>query len=491
MTDSARPGAAPSIPDVKPFVPGEVERLRSQVAALEQLLDVHESTSLDQSGKLEQSLREKDELLERERATRDALEVAQVETRESEARYRTALERYQLVARATNDVVWDWDLVTSELLWNDAIHTTFRFPPEAIVHTIAFWYDHIHPDDRDRVVDGIHTVIDAGGDSWSDEYLFLLGDGQYATVLDRGHVARDEQGKAVRMLGAMLDLTLRKRVERELEEQVEASLALTEELEASNQHLQHALHDGEQAQDRAEAARAEAQTANKAKAQFLANMSHELRTPLNAIGGYAQLLTEGIRGPITELQRADLERIKRSQHTLLSLINDILNFAKIEAGKVNFAPRDVSLNELLGELESLVAPQLLQKRLRYEYNCCDPSYTAFVDPERLQQILLNLLSNAVKFTPDGGWIVVDCGATPNEMRVLVRDSGVGIPTDNLESVFEPFVQLERGQMASHSGTGLGLAISRDLARAMRGDLSAESTPDVGSTFILTLPRRGP
>lgn len=238
-------------------------------------------------------------------------------------------------------------------------------------------------------------------------------------------------------------------------------------------------------------ARADAEYANKAKSDFLASMSHELRTPLNAIGGYAELLASGIRGPVTETQRADLERIMRNQHHLLSLINDILNFAKVEAGRVRLDLQPVALSGVLDKLEPLIAPQLLEKRLTYEYRWCDPSYTAYVDSERLQQILLNLLSNAVKFTPPEGHITVECSANPDTILIWVRDTGIGIPPDKLEQIFEPFVQLDRGQSATRVGTGLGLSISRDLARAMGGDLTVESELDVGSTFTLSVPRHDP
>ena len=267
----------------------------------------------------------------------------------------------------------------------------------------------------------------------------------------------------------------------ELEQQVEESLVLTEELEEANQQLQ-------RANAAAEAARAAAEQANRAKSEFLANMSHELRTPLNAIGGYTDLLVAGIRGPLTAAQLADLDRVKRNQRYLLSLINDILNFAKLEAGRVQFTPKAVKMNEALGQLEALVTPQLQQKELRYEYRCCDPSYTAHVDPERLQQILINLLSNAIKFTPAKGEIIVECCSSSTHMEVRVHDSGVGIPADKLEQIFEPFVQLDRGQPAGNVGTGLGLSISRDLARAMNGDLRATSSVGKGSTFVLTLPK---
>jgi signal transduction histidine kinase len=233
-------------------------------------------------------------------------------------------------------------------------------------------------------------------------------------------------------------------------------------------------------------ARRAAESANEAKTQFLAVMSHELRTPLNAIGGYAELLLMGIRGSLSDEQKADLERIQRSQRNLLSLINDILNYAKLEAGHVDFVMAPVVLHSLLFDLESLITPQLRSRDLTYDYSGCDGALTAWGDAEKIRQILLNLISNAIKFTERGGTIAITCVDDDDMVSVVVRDTGIGIPSDRLSSVFEPFVQLERRLTSNHEGTGLGLAISRDLARGMGGELIARSELGKGSEFELRL-----
>ena len=235
------------------------------------------------------------------------------------------------------------------------------------------------------------------------------------------------------------------------------------------------------------AARREAERANLAKSQFLAAMSHELRTPLNAIGGYAQLLSMEVRGPITRDQRTDLTRIEQSQRHLLGLINDVLEFARIEAGRIEYHMTEVPVSTLLSELEDFVRPQLRDRQL--EFHCDQPSDEIVVraDPDKTRQILLNLLSNAVKFTPPKGRIDVGCERSDGVVLIRVRDTGVGIAEDRLESVFEPFVQVHRSLTEPTGGVGLGLAISRDLARAMNGDVHAESRVGEGSTFTLELP----
>lgn len=236
----------------------------------------------------------------------------------------------------------------------------------------------------------------------------------------------------------------------------------------------------------AERLREVADAANLAKTQFLANMSHELRTPLNAIGGYAELMSLGIRGPTTAAQQEDLKRIARSQRHLLGLINDILNFARLEAGRVEFDVASIPVRDIIGVVESLVAPQLQAKGIEYAWDA--DGVRVMADVEKASQILLNLLSNAIKFTPPNGRITITSAADENNVHIHVHDTGIGIAGDRLGAIFEPFIQLSRTLSQPTEGTGLGLAISRDLARGMGGELTVVSEPGSGSIFTLTLRR---
>jgi signal transduction histidine kinase len=277
----------------------------------------------------------------------------------------------------------------------------------------------------------------------------------------------------------------------ELEAQNENLQEQSVELEAQAEELQ-AQHEqltvlAGQLEIRTEAAEA----ANRAKASFLAAMSHDLRTPLNAIIGYVDLIALGLRGEVTSGQARDLERIRSSGRRLLALINDILNFARLEAGKVEIVLQPVGLDAALRELESSFLPQLKARELRYRYDGCPSNLTVQADPDRMEQIVLNLVSNAIKFTPPGGELAIDVEA-PDDVLVHVRDTGVGIPADQLSRIFEPFVQVDPRQTGDRDrGVGLGLAISRELARAMGGELTAESKPGVGSRFTLRLRRAEP
>ena len=305
-------------------------------------------------------------------------------------------------------------------------------------------------------------------------------DGSIRHVLVNSNV-RFEDGKFVHTRCFTRDITAR------YEAGVEREAAMERE-RLAREAAERAQSEAEQATADALRARALAEQANRAKSDFLAVMSHELRTPLNAIGGYTELIELGIHGPITPAQRDALERIQRSQRLLLGLVNQVLNYARVETGNIRYDVECVKLDDVLRAAEGSVAQQLRAKNIRYEYSGCDAGVEVQADVEKLQQISLNLLSNAVKFTETGGSIQLSIERRHRSVAVHVTDSGIGIPADKFDAIFDPFVQVDAKYTRTRDGVGLGLAISRDLARGMGGELAlTRSEEGVGSTFTLTLP----
>jgi signal transduction histidine kinase len=298
----------------------------------------------------------------------------------------------------------------------------------------------------------------------------------------------DKLLKSAALQTAASILLARQRAEQELlraREALEAKMAeLAESLAATNASLE----ERDRARAEAEEARHAAQAANDAKSRFLNMMSHELRTPLGAIGGYAALLEEGIAGPLTDEQRKYILRIRHNQAHLLQLVNELLDLGKIESGRMALHLEAVPVQTVVESVHSMIEPQIKASDLRLEVEADDPTLVFHADRERVGQIVLNLLSNAVKFTPPGGTVRIMVTGEPDLISFRVEDTGVGIPGDKLEAVFEAFFQVEASRSRSHGGTGLGLAISRQLARAMGGDLTVKSAPEKGSTFSLSLPR---
>ena len=238
-----------------------------------------------------------------------------------------------------------------------------------------------------------------------------------------------------------------------------------------------------------QAARKEAEAANRIKSELFARLSHEFRTPLHAVSGYLEILQQNIHGGLNEEQRKDVDRIHQAQEHLLALVNMILDFAKLEGGPIELSMAEIPIEETLRVAESLVAPQFAKKGVTYSHRPGDPSLSVFADREKVQQIIVNLLANAVKFTAPGGAVDLEWRIEDETLLVRVRDTGAGIPDDKVEQIFEPFVQLRAPGSLPGGGTGLGLPISRDLARAMGGDVTATSTLGVGSVFTLILPLR--
>jgi PAS domain S-box-containing protein len=306
------------------------------------------------------------------------------------------------------------------------------------------WQDVHHPDALPRVLEQWNRSI-ATSEPFEMTFPLRGADGEYRQFLSRVAPLRNSEGTVVRWFGTNTDV-----------------------------EFEHA-------------ARRAAEDANAAKTTFLATMSHELRTPLNALGGYLELLLMELRGPLTGEQRNDLERMQRSQHHLMRLINDVLHFAKIDTGHAEFTIEPVDVGDVLRRVEELVSPQCANKGIICSLAIPAPSPIARTDGERVGQILLNLLSNAAKYTPAGGRITATCERDGEEVSIRIADTGDGIPSALLESIFDPFVQVGRRLNAPRDGVGLGLAISRALAEGLRGTLSVESEVGAGSTFTLRVP----
>jgi PAS domain S-box-containing protein len=336
---------------------------------------------------------------------------------------------------------------------------------------------------------GIHELFDRvyeSGEPWDGPETLVRYDRDGTGVQDtwfdlRIEPVRDAGGRVTGVLNFCVDATERVRARRE----VERLLRLEQRARAG---AEEAYRTAEEAYRVAEAARAEAAVANRAKDEFLALISHELRSPLAGIASNAQMLAMGVCGPVSEGQARALQRIRLSQAHLLGLIDQLLDLKRAATGHLEVALARVRVADVMADAAALVEATMSERALRFAACLPPPELAARADPDKLRQILLNLLGNASKFTPAGGAVELTCDADRSETRIRVRDTGIGIPADMADAVFEPFVQVRDAARPSAQGTGLGLAISRDLARAMGGDLTVESAPALGSVFTLALPR---
>ncbi|HEU4884300.1 MAG TPA: PAS domain S-box protein, partial [Longimicrobium sp.] len=393
-------------------------------------------------------------LFEAERAARRAAE-------ESEGQFRT-------MAESIPQLAWMADAQGSLFWYNQRWYDYTGTDIEGMRG--SGWQAAHHPDYVEQVTERYLRAVRAG-EPWEDTFPLRGRDGRFRRFLSRALPVRDAEGRVVRWFGTNTDVEEQLRAE-------EARAGLLEE---------------------AQAARGAAEEANRAKSVFLATMSHEIRTPINAVIGYAELLEMGIQGELNEGQRGYLARIRASSQHLLGLVNDVLDFAKIEAGEMGFTARRVELRASAAEAVGMVMPQADARGVDLREDPCPAGAGYQADPDRVRQILLNLLSNAIKFTRPGGLIRVRCvpradpprEANPSGLGpwacIEVRDTGIGIPAEQLARIFEPFTQVDDTHTREAGGTGLGLAISRRFARLMGGELTARSQPGEGSSFSLWLP----
>jgi PAS domain S-box-containing protein len=312
------------------------------------------------------------------------------------------------------------------------------------------WQGVLHPDDEARTV-AAWTASVATGEPYEVEHRLRTADGSYRWVLSRGLPARDAGGAITRWLGTATDI----------HQQVEAA----EELRR---------------------ARDAAQAGSRARDQFMAVMSHELRTPLNAIMGYADLMASGISGPTSPKQDEHLDRIRASSAHLVGVIDQILSFARDEAGHTAPRPEAVPAGAVLRDAASLAEPMARAKGLELAVEVPPDGAQVVTDPGMLRQIVVNLLSNAVKFT-EHGRVSLSARVEGGELWLEVADTGVGVAPEHRERVFEPFWQADQSLTRRAEGTGLGLAVTRRLVLALGGEVAVDSTPGQGSRFTVRIP----
>jgi PAS domain S-box-containing protein len=383
------------------------------------------------------------------------VELARVR-RQAAAALRESEERFRNMAEHAPVMIWvterDGQCSFLNQRWYD-------FTGLTVDESLGFgWLTAVHPDDRDRTRD-LFLAANEERRPLRLEYRLRRADGDYRWAIVTAAPRTSPDGRFLGYIGSVIDITERKQAEEERER-----LLLREQ-----------------------EARLAAEDANRAKAQFLATMSHELRTPLNAIMGFTDLLEAEVSGPLNSMQQRQLSRIDGAARHLLQIIEEILSFSRVEAGREELHLERVDLTAVARETAHFVEPLAENRRLDFRVDLPDAPMFVTTDPGKVRQILLNLLSNAIKFTERGTVeLVFEAGET--ELAFRVRDTGPGIAGEDLDRIFEPFRQIDRSRTTSRGGTGLGLSVSRQLAHLMGGDLTAESRPGEGSTFTLTVPR---
>jgi PAS domain S-box-containing protein len=354
--------------------------------------------------------------------------------------------------------VWDYEVGTGTVKWSSSLEAIHGLAPGTFGGTIDDYMNDIHPEDREYVVESLMRSVDQGVEHHI-EYRIILPDGAIRWVEGKGEVLRDESGKAVRLTGVCMDVTDRKRAEREREQ------LLGREREA----------------------RAEAEAANRAKDEFLALVSHELRTPLNSIAGWLDILLTNPERDEAHVARA-LEVIKRNAALQARIIEDLLDVSRIVAGKLQLDTRPVELPTVIQAAVAAVQLTADEKNVRIRLSVDRSTDPVSGDPYRLQQIVWNLLSNAIKFSPDGAEVEIRLEQAGSNARITVCDKGEGIRPEFLPRIFDRFTQADASTTRRYGGLGLGLAIVRHLVELHGGTVEAWSEGDNrGAVFTVTLP----
>ena len=430
-----RIGHAGSVEDV-------TDRLRAEIA----LRKMHDE--------LEHRVEERTEKLAQ---ANEVLSAQIAERHRAEDDLRKSDERFRMVARATNDAVWDWDLIRDELWWSEGFHKIFGHEPAD--NKPDAWAGRIHPEDRERVVQSVRTLIESGGEFWSEEYRFLKRDWDYAYVFDRGYVLRDSDGKAARMIGAMMDITSRRKAENEaktLNAELESRVAeRTSQLEIANKELE----------------------------SFSYSVSHDLRAPLRAIEGFARVLQEDHGTQLGSEGQRYLDIITSSSRQMAVLIDDLLTLSRLGRQELKRQPVDMTslVNRVWADSQTLLHGPV---DFRLENL---PGVTG--DEALLRQVWANLIDNAIKFSGGKAAPVIQINGRRDDQFTIysIADNGAGFDSKYAGKLFGVFQRLHSKE--DFEGTGVGLAIVQRLVHRHGGNTWAEGRVNEGSTFYFSLPSR--
>ncbi len=394
--------------------------------------------------------------------------------RDANGRLHESEERLRLAMDATNEGVWDSSIAKGGVVYSPGWARMLGFDQTEVPPEYDTWESRLHPDDRDRALSLLRAHLEGESDVFVAEHRLKCKNGDWLWVLGRGRVVeRAPDGTPLRAVGTCTDISELKEAQHDLQR-------LNEELE---QRVAERTTDLAQARDMAE-------QASQAKSEFLSRMSHELRTPMNAILGFTQLLESDPRYPLPADQSEFVQEILFAGRHLLDLINEVLDLARVESGRISLMTTSLEIAPLINECVGLVRPLAERHAIAMTVEL-DVDYTIRADRLRLRQVLLNLLSNAVKYNREAGSVRISATAEPGiGVRIAVHDSGPGIAPDSLPSLFMPFERLP-STAQDVEGTGIGLALSKRLVEAMSGKIGVDSTPGVGSIFWIQLPVAAP
>jgi len=388
-------------------------------------------------------------------------------------------ERFSLAMKGANDGLWDQNMQTNEVYYSPRWKQMLGYEDHELENKLSTWKKLVRPDDLQRAKKNIKDYIEGKTPTYEQELRMQHKDGHMVNILSRGFLIRDDiTGKPSRMIGTHIDITTRKKYEHELHElniNLEKRVKeRTSELEELNKELVNAKNMAEHA--------------NKTKSLFLANMSHEIRTPMNGIIGLTDLT---LRTELNKEQQGYLENLKVSSNTLLNILNDILDFSKIEAGKLEIEIHTFDFNTVIQNIISIYNVKAVEKNIKLNLQLSESVDRYLMgDPVRISQILSNLINNAIKFTSLGEInIKIERIESSDQVKFSVSDTGIGIPKESQNKLFDSFTQADSSTSRRYGGTGLGLAISKHLIEMMDGEIKLESKEGKGSTFtfIISLP----